>query len=75
MSPLEQSLRLLLELHTAMEAEDTKAADDLREKMDAPHWGMSEEERWLISLVSETLYGDETAKAHLASVHRKVTCP
>ncbi len=70
MEPFEECIRLLLELHALMKAEkgDSEEAQELRERMEAPHHALSEQESWLLSLISETLYGDDMAKEHLIKV-------
>lgn len=63
MKPFEEYVRLLLHLHTLVDSGrgESSEADAVRDKMDRPHLALSEEERRIVALVSEALYGPKPA--------------
>ena len=67
MKPFEEYVRLLLELHTLMEAGkgDTEEADAVRDKMDGPWRSLSAHEVRVSDLVSDALYGPEGKRSTL----------
>ena len=58
MSPFEEYLCLLIELHNTMEVNDENKANEIRNKMDKPYWELSKREQEIIDDVSAALNGD-----------------